>query len=292
MPEKRLEVKWIDRSCNAGIDRVQFVARTWTKEIPEIPGFRVCRDSFVRPQTAIRTYPRVRNFKNPKTGTVIYAQYWAAPPWLEPVKLTVVGDDSKGLQRAELETVCRQFRWTRLLTVELAIDFAEASGVDRSFVLRHGLFGKSRLVGGRFFEDLRYGTRHSDTMVRAYKKPETESYRVEVELHSPWLRRHGITQLRDLSKLPQLLCFSRINFVAIDWDALADHLRRKRYPASALNAARSQAYSIHRALSLLRGEMGLVNVRQFFRPLRINAVIKGQLEDWSNRWRNSSGTSL
>ena len=293
MPEKKLEVKGGNATCHIGLDRLQFVARTWIRQIPEIPGFRTCGDSFVRSQTAIRTYSRVRNLKNLDTGTTIYIQYWATPPWLEPVKLTVVEDDSKkGLQRGELEEICGQFRWTRLLTVELAIDFAEASGVDCSFVRKHGLFGRSQLVGGRFFKDLRYGTRHSDTMVRAYKKPETGSYRVEVELHSAWLRRCGLTQPSDLCQLPRLLCFGRIRFVAIDWDALADHLQRKGYPASTVNHARTEDHSIHRALRLLRREIGLVNVHQFLRPLRINTTVRQQLKEWASGWRNSSGVSL
>lgn len=291
MPEKMGKINSNSEICTVSIDRVQLLARTGTKQIPHIPGFEVCRDSFVRPQTAIRTYDRVRKLENPETGTTIYAQSWPAPPWLEPFKLTVVGNDSTGLQRAELEAGCRQFRWTRLLTVELAIDFWEASEVDRSFVLRHGLFGRSRLVGGRLYKDLRYGTRHSDTMVRAYKKPEIHSYRVELELHAAWLLRFGLTQPRDLSKLPQLLCFSRIRFVAIDWDALRDHLRRKGHPASVLNGVQSQARSIHRVLNLLRSEFGLANVHRFLSPLPINTEIKRQLEKWANRWRNFLVTS-
>jgi len=206
---------------------------------------------------------------------------------LEPVKLTVVGDDSRGLLRAELENVCRPFRWTRLLMVEMAFDFEEGSDVDRAFVLSHGLFGRSELVGGRFFKDLRYGTRHSATMVRAYQKLEAKCFRVELELHHAWLRKFGINQLNDLSKLPELLCFSRIRFVSIDWEALANHLDRRGHPSSALKRARSQAYSIHRTLNFLRSETGLVNVCRFLKPLGINMAIKRELQDWANRWRNS-----
>jgi hypothetical protein len=290
MPEKSKEIKGWELTVR--LHRVQQVACTRTKNLPQVPGFSIRRDRFVRQQTKIRTYARVQSLNNVDTGTSVDLQYQCKPPWLEPVKLTVVPTRSQGLQRAELEEICGRFKCPRLLTVELALDFGEGSEVDRSFVLRHGLFGRSQPVGGRLFRDLRFGTRHSDTMVRAYKRPETKSYRVEIELHSSWLRRFGITQPSDLSKLPHLLCFSRINFVAIDWDALADHLRRKGLPASALNSARSQAYSIHRALSLLRSEIGLVNVHRFLSPLRINTVIKRELEDWANRWRNSLHTSL
>jgi hypothetical protein len=272
---------------------VQFVARTWSRTIPEIPGFEICQDSFVRPQTAIRTYPRVRHLQNLQTGTSANLQYWAVAPWLEPVKSTIVAEDTKGgLQRAELEGICKQFRWTRLLTIELAFDFAKTSAVDQAFVSAHGIFGRSQPVGRRFFKDLRYGTRHSAVMVRGYRKPELDCYRVEVELHSEYLRTFGITRLDDLSKLPRLLCFSRINFVEIDWHVLADHLLRKCHRASVLEDARSQAYSIHRVLTLLRNEIGLANVHRFLRPLQINTAIKRQLEDWAKRWQNVSRGSF
>lgn len=290
MPETSKEIKGWELTVR--LHRVQSVASTFNKQLPPLPGFSICRDRFVRQQTKIRTYARVQSLKNVDTGTSVDLQYQCKPPWLEPVKLTVVPTRSQGLQRAELEEICGRFKCPRLLTVELALDFGEGSEVDRSFVLRHGLFGRSQPMGGRLFRDLRFGTRHSETMVRAYKRPETRSYRVEFELHSAWLRRFGITQPSNLSKLSHLLCFSRINFVAIDWDALVDHLRRKGLPASALNSARSQAYSIHRALTVLRGEIGLVNVHRFLSPLRINTVIKRALEDWANRWRNSLGTGL
>jgi hypothetical protein len=269
------------------LDRVQIVARLKGQNLPQIPGFAVCRDSFVRQQTTIRTYERVRTFKNHKTGTTIDAQYRAAPPWLEPVKLNIVAADLKGLQRAELETICRQFSWTRLLTVELALDFEEGSEVDRSFVLAHGLFGKSTLIGGRYFRDLRYGTRHSETMVRAYNKPEIRSYRVELQLHSAWLHRFGIAEPRHLSKLPAILCFDRIRFVEIDLEGLTEYLQRKGYADSAITKARSQTYSLHRTLNLLREQLGLVNLHRFLKPLPVNSVIKQQLELWATRWRNS-----
>jgi hypothetical protein len=287
MPEKMHQIKRNNQICTVLLDRMQFVVRTWTRKVPHITGFEVCRDSFVRPQTAIRTYGRVRNLKNLKTGTEIYAQYWAEQPWLEPVKLTAVGDDSRGLQRAELETICGQFRWTRLLTVELALDFGEASEVDRSFVLRHGIFGRSQLVRGRFFKDLRYGTRHSGTMVRAYKKPETGCFRVEVELHSAWLRKNKLNTSEDLSRLSDLLIPDRLCFVEIDWEFLSAHLSKKGLPAKALiKRAQSKADSLGRVLSFLRHEVGLSNVRRFVRPLEINKPIQRQLRAWAERWRH------
>lgn len=154
--------------CTARLDRVQFLAETRRNRLPQIPGFYVERDSFVRACSAPPTYRRVRNCANPRSQTTLGIQYQPAPPWLAPIKATVIGDDYRGLQLSELEKIFKAFKNARLLTVELAWDFSVASGVDRAFVMRHAVCGKSKLAGGPLYKDLRFGTRHSRTMVRAY----------------------------------------------------------------------------------------------------------------------------
>lgn len=284
MPENTSEVKRPNDVLTVRLDRVQLVARAMEQRLPDIPGFVVRRDSFVHPQTRIRTYERVRNFKNYKTGTTIDVQYRARPPWLQPIKLTVVAEDPKGLQRPEFESICGQFSWARLLTVELALDFQYGSKVNRSFVLAHGVFGRSALVGGRLFRDLRYGTRHSETLVRAYDKPKINCFRVEIELHSKWLRKFGLGQPVHLSKLPPLLCFDRVLFVEVKWDVLTEYLERKNYDASTLEKVRAQSWSIDHTLNCLRRQVSLVNVRRFLKPLPVNSVIKHRLRAWAIRW--------
>jgi len=288
MPQAGTQRKLDTEICTVRPDRVQIVARTWTKALPEIPRFVRCSDTFVRSQTSIRTYDRVRNLKNHETQSEIYLQYHVVPSWLEPVKLTCIGDDFRGLQRAELEAICSCFRWTRLLTVELAFDFDKHSAVDREYVLNHASFGKSRLIGGRFYTTLHFGGRHSDSLTRCYEKPELGCYRVEIQLHSRWLRRHGITQPQHLFRLPSLLCFDKIKFVDVNWSALSKYAQRKGHPPSVLADVRSRSRTLHQTLTLLRTELCLVNVHRFLTPLRINETVKAALEAWAERWRNSS----
>jgi hypothetical protein len=290
MPEKMLEIKKPESEiCKVRLDRLQIVADMRGNGLPGIPGFDVCRDSFVRPQTSITTYRRVRNYKNSKTRTTVDIQYQCVPPWLRAIKMTVIGDDLKGLQRLELEDICKAFKAPRVLTVEMAIDFSTASGVDRAFVLEHAILGRSGHVGGRFYKSLRYGTRHSQTMARAYEKPEISSYRIEIELHSSWLRTQGLKTLEDLSKLPLLLSPGRIQLVEIDWDLLAVHLSRKGLGTeNIVGEAQSRAYSIHRALDFLRNEVGLQNVRRFLRPLRMNRTVRHALRTWAKSWRTGA----
>ena len=275
--------------CTVRPDRVQLLARTWTRRVPHIRGFNVCRDIRVHQQTAIRTYPRMRNLQNFKTSTTVDLQYWAEPPWLEPVKLTIITQRSEGLQRTELQAICDHFKWTRFITFELAIDFPVESGVDRAFVLRHGLFGRSHLVEGRIFDVLRFGTRRSATLVRAYEKPELNSYRVEVEFHGRWLREHGVRRLHDVPRIANLVWPHRVWFARPDWARLAAHLSRKGLPTQKiLVEAQSRARSIRKLLDYLRRDVGLLNVHRFLRPLSINRAIRNAARTWSECWRHNS----
>ena len=278
-------------ACIVSTDRVQFIA--WlTSELPEFPGFQVCSDRLVRSQTSIKTYCRLRIYKNRETRTTIYLQHRPACPWLAPTKVTVVREDDKGLDRSELEKITGAFKKILLITDEVAFDFPPCSGIDRNFVLRHAIVGKSQLVGGRPYGDLRYGTRHSATMVRAYGKPEIRSYRIEIELHSSWLRKNGLKSPEDLSTLSGLLLPRRLEFMRIDWASLSAHLSRKGLPAERLiTRTRSKAYSLARALKYLRDEVGLSNVHRFLRPLQINRLIQKQLQAWADRWRCSPASN-
>jgi hypothetical protein len=270
------------------IDRVQLLAWPHGDRLPEIPGFSVVRDTLVRQQTQVKTYRRVRTLRDQKGKTSIYIQYRSACPWLAPVKITVLTEARRGLSFSELENIAGAFKKIRLITVEVAFDFPLSSGVDRWFVLRRGTFGKSQFVSGRLFKDLRYGMRHSATMVRAYEKPEFGAYRVEIELHSAWLRKNGLQNPEDLSKLSSLLLPGRFQFVRVDWHSLSAHLSRKALPAEKIiSRARRQARSLSRALEYLRVEVGLSNTHRFLRPLKINRSIQKQLQAWAYRWRTS-----
>lgn len=270
--------------CQVRLDRIQILAETKKARLPAISGFRIMWDSFVRRQTSIQTYRRVRSYENPQTGTKIYIQYQPACPWLSPAKITVVADDRRPLLRRELEEILKGYAQYRLLLVELAVDFSPGSGVDRCLVRRHGRFGRSRLNPGRP-GSLWYGTRRSGKLVRCYRKPEVEAYRVELEVHSPLIRKHGLQSLEALRRLPALLYPAHLQFMRLDWVALYNHLLRRRLPAKKiLREAKSYAWSIHGLMGFLRHELGLRNVHRFLVPLEMNEQIRLALENWSRRW--------
>ena len=128
-----------------GIDRIQLLS--WAQRgrtPPRLEGFKLVRDWFVRCQTTISTYARVRQYQSVTNDTKIFWQYQRLRPWLKPWKITIVADDESGLSYEEVEKVLRHCRYFRFLTVEIAVDFVPSAGVNRRFVRKHAVFGKSR----------------------------------------------------------------------------------------------------------------------------------------------------
>lgn len=128
------------------VDRVQLVSWAPKGRRPpqQLRGFAITRDSFVRCQTTTTTYARCRQYKSLINDAKIYWQYGRQQGWLSPWKITIVADDITGLSYDEIELVLRHCHSYRFLTVEIAIDFEPAVGVNRGFIRQHAVFGKSR----------------------------------------------------------------------------------------------------------------------------------------------------
>lgn len=271
--------------CEAKIDRVRIAAHPKTSITPPtLPeSFRTVRDCFVRRQTSIKTYRRCRELLSEKTGARLFWQYAAVPAWLAPWRITFVADDHRGLTLDEISAILALCRDYSLLVVELAFDFSQRSGVDRDFILRHAVFGKShrRLDRGGSGQ-LRYGSRTSDTMVRAYLKPEIRRFRTELELHSRFLRSHRLGRLPQLTKLKCVLLPSHFRFVALDWGGLERYFKRRpgNRSGQVLKAARAKSKSIQDLCRYLR-QQGVVNTHRFWTPLPQNALTQDALNTWA-----------
>lgn len=271
--------------CVTRLDRIAFSALSFVVELLLCVGFRRVRDYFVRSQTHIVTYRRSTYFVSAKTKTEIFLQHERGCCWLSPFRATVIADDDSGLQRWELEQIFHAFGRPSLILVELALDFAPRSGVNRAFVLKHGLFGKSRLVVGRLFPSLRYGSRKSQAFVRAYEKGNI--YRVESQLHGAWLCKHGIERLADLEELARLLYPQRVAFLRVDWLQLRDHLLRRSFDANEILAhCKARATSLPGVLGYLK-ELGIRNSRRFLRPMSVNWMISVALREWAQAWHDA-----
>jgi hypothetical protein len=127
------------------LDRVQILS--WApqgRRPPQLDGFKITRDSFVRCQTTTGTYGRCRQYQCITKDTRIYWQYDRLKGWLKPWKITIIADDRSGLSYGEVEKVLKHCRRYSFLIVEIAVDFCPSAGVNRRFIRKHAVFGKSR----------------------------------------------------------------------------------------------------------------------------------------------------
>jgi hypothetical protein len=270
-------------ACRVKLDRFQFKAEVSAgARTPAIPGYRVVSDSLVRSQTTIKTYARVREYVNSITGTRIFLQHQPLLPGLSPFKATVIGYDCRRLSRREIQQIVRAFRSYQLLLVEVAWDFSPRSGVDIEFVLRHGVFGKSHPHSSRLFADRAlYGSRKTGKLVRCYRKKELDAFRVEVEVHSSWLRRYGIVTILDVWKLPASLFPKHIRFVNVNWMALRKHLSRRGLSSGhIIQQAKDRSDSIHAVMELLRNS-GVHNPHRFLLTVAPSREIFQSLKNWA-----------
>jgi len=116
---------------------------------PLMAGYTIVKDSFVRCQTTTATYARRREYKSTTDDTKIFWQYQRLKGWLKPWKITIVADDATGLSYEQIQYVLKHCRYYRFLIVEIAVDFRPSAGIDKRFVRKHGVFGKSRRYAER-----------------------------------------------------------------------------------------------------------------------------------------------
>jgi hypothetical protein len=264
------------------VDRVQLVS--WApqgRKPPELSGFKVIRDSFVRSQTNIKTYARCRQYQSRKNDAKIYWQYERQKSWLKPWKITIVADDKTGLSYNEIEVVLSHCRFCHFLIIEVAIDFSPSTGVNRQFVRRHAVFGKSRRAHRKSESRLYWGGRKCDKFVRSYQKEELNSYRVELELHSQLLSREDIGTLDDFESLPILIYPKHLRFVEVDWNRLRRYVKRKlgRQSKETIATAQRKAASISRLRRYFRRKC-VVNFHRFLVPHALNEKIDQAFTRW------------
>jgi hypothetical protein len=127
------------------LDRVQIVS--WApqgRKPPELNGYKIVRDCFVRCQTTTATYARCRQYDSTTDDTKIFWQYQRLKGWLKAWKITIAADDQTGLSYEDIEKVLKYCHHYRFLTIEIAVDFCSSFGIGKRFVRQHGVFGKSR----------------------------------------------------------------------------------------------------------------------------------------------------
>ena len=277
-----------DRECTVRLDRIRFgaVARNGSR-IASIPGFKATKDVRVKRQGAIATYERITVFRSDTSKCRVVVQHKPLRKWLPPCTVTITGDDTTGITPEELWGVCEQCHPRKPSLVELAFDFELNAGVDRRYVLRHGVFGKTRRRvdrGGP--EDLRYGSRSSPKLVRCYQKNSIDAYRIELEIHSALLRKMEVTKVEDLYLIASIFP-KHVRMVSIRWNKLEAHLLRrfKGSGGAVLTETRRirDEVSLRAAMRFLSAKR-VMNPHRFLLPLRVNDQIKGALRRWAKRF--------
>jgi hypothetical protein len=272
--------------CTVKLDRLQFICAEFPELLWELLGqdFKTEYDRWVRPRKGKEpTYARVRRHRSRYSDALLDVEYSRCHGWLPQLKCTAVADDRTGITYKDLLHVLTRFNNALFTMAEVALDFRPRSGVDRAFVKRHGVFGKSRFwVDKRFPQTLYYGTRKAEKLVRCYRKP---PYRVELELHSRWMRKWRIDdEIEELIQhIADDLCRAHVRFVQFDWRALAAHLSRLGvHSERILKEAEARARSIHELVEYLKGSVRLHNPHRFLKDLEINGAIQKALRRWAS----------
>lgn len=275
--------------CRAGLDRVQILATAKSQvRLPDFEGFRRLRDSFVRPQTKIKTYARAAEYTDIELGARVFLQHEPQLPTLPPFKATLVPNDQRLLGAEILERVADPFDSYRFSLLEIALDFSRASGINLAFVTRHTVFGKSQPASSRSYVGRAvYGGRKASKYVRCYRKTELDSFRIELEFHSAWLRQSGVRELHDLTKMPNLVCPSHIRFVRIDLVRLREHLLRRGCDADKIiGRMMAHSYSIQQAMQFLRTSARVHNVHRFLLTTAPTHLVLLSLKAWARQFRH------
>jgi hypothetical protein len=280
-------------SCRVRLDRYRFVVPyaglSWKRRIPSISGFKLTKDFELPSRGDKDTYRRVRIFENLATDTKVVVQHRRAHGYLKPYRVTAIGCDATGILWPDLNAIANAFPDALIRMVELAFDFASATRINQSFILKHAKFGKSRPAHNPKHPDtLHFGKRRSAKFVRCYWKEQVSAYRVELELHGQW------STLPQSEHLLYLLTIGPedFRFVNFDWDALDSHLRAKAGRGKRIAAgSRLHSESIHELLGYLRS-VGIRNPHQFFRTSEKDVLIRNAMSVWneslSPRVRNRS----
>lgn len=176
----------VSKQCALKLDRVQLVTHIEGNPDSIMEGFEVISDHYVSQQTTVKTYLRCRRLKNVESGAEAFWQYVRQHKFLAPSKVTLVGTDATGLTKSDFPCALANCAPT---LAEFAFDFCPVLGIDSRYVKAHAIFGKSRPNPGRGgAQQLRYGSRWGDKLVRAYPKRTVGRFRVEIEMHSRLLR--------------------------------------------------------------------------------------------------------
>jgi hypothetical protein len=274
-------------SCICKIDRLVLVTDELQWEaLADMPGFRA--------QEPRRLWQKDYRRAQPICGTgsveEVLVEYERTAPWFPHFRITVVPRDTTGLQEQDLRSILEMLHDFKIAILEVAWDFPAGSLMDLDYSRRFGIFGKTWLRPSRWGNPFheRWGT--TSKIVRAYFKLEIFKFRVELQLNSKFLRKHGINDIFDFRKLPGILLPNHMEFAKLDEDKLIRALRRaslsreeqRRVFARTTQKAETRLWE---ALRYLRKAAHLENARRLLVSMHdSNRVVREALEKLVAEW--------
>lgn len=281
MPEREKAPHKIESAPVVNLDRVCIAASASDrKAFLKQPRHRVWRSHFLRSSA----YQRLLETESTDTGAFTIFYDMPRVPWVPEARVVLRAGDLQGLAPTDLLGAFELLVNGRLTMVELALDFTDQADLNIGFIAKHLVVGKSRWAG-RQPGILWFGARRSSKFVRAYSKPSLHVFRVELEFHPAWLRRHRIYDCFDFHRIPNLVARRHILFCALDWDSVKRRIRKTvPNPRRALEILTWQQHDLHATLRFLRRELRLTNTHRFLLPLELNDSVASALKSWADQW--------
>jgi hypothetical protein len=277
--------------CVAIVDVLRFTcAQDPLPALRQHPHFR-CRSCrrIKRTPGKFQAYGRVHWFQDRQSEMKICVESNKQEPWLADYRISFYADDSTGLEAGLLLSVLELMTRTKLTFCEFALDFSPLSQVDRVYVRRRTVFGKSRrdLTSTNPVGEW-WGSRRGTKRIVSYFKSSICAHRIEFKLRTRFLRNYGIHDVLDLPKLTKSLSRRHILFVRVEKCRVEKRLQSSGFAAAeiakVLEEVRKLENDLFAALSYLRRVIGLKNVRRLLIPLSTNRLVRQALEKVAADW--------
>jgi hypothetical protein len=235
-------------------------------------------------------YGRVQWFRDKTSDMKLCVEHEPRHAWLAEHAVTFYADDRSGLVREKVLSILAELPPTKLRKVEIAIDFAMVTPVDRAYVRRNGLFGKmKRDLKSANQEGDWWGTRQGRKRVVSYLKDTVAAHRVEFKLRGRFLKQHGIRNVLDFHKFALILPRHHILFARLEHQKLKARLNATGIATSEitkiLGEVQRRGHDLSVSLDYLRQVVGLKNVRRLLVPLKTNALVLKAFKKFAADWR-------
>lgn len=257
----------------------------------DIPGLQGRSNSWIKRRGSehFQVYGRAQWFIDHKSGLKASVEYEPKEPWLAAYAITFYADDRSGLVRDRVLSILAELPPAELKKVEVAVDFAMTTPVDRNYVKRYGLFGKSKRdrKGVNTAGDW-WGSRRGGKRVVSYLKDVIAAQRIEFKVRGRFFKQYGIRDILDFAKFAEILPRRHLLFARLDERKLITRLSimgiNAREKLRILREVRQRSGDLCAALDYLRQVVGVKNVRRLLVPLKTNTLVLEAFKRFAAEW--------